>query len=88
MSLLLWVAAIAAALTSAGVIVRYLVRFGRWAAKVGRGVVELATLPAAVAQLADAMRELGATTQTRLDDHERELARLATIHPRPEVLAL
>ncbi|NUP79749.1 MAG: hypothetical protein HOV96_19610 [Nonomuraea sp.] len=88
MTVLGWVAAIATGLTSAGLIVRYLVRFGRWAAKVGRGVVELATLPAAVAELAGAMRSLGETTQTRLDDHERELARLATFHPRPEVLTL
>jgi hypothetical protein len=87
-SVLAWVAAIATGLTSTVLIVRYLVRFGRWAARVGRGVVELANLPAAVAALAEAISELGATTQTRLDDHERELARLATFHPRPEVLTL
>lgn len=88
MSVLAWVAAVATALTSAVVIVRYLVRFGKWAANVGRGVVELANLPAAVAELAGALRLLGDTTQSRLDEHERELARLATFHPRPEVLTL
>lgn len=77
-------AAVAAGLTSAAVIARYLLRFGRFMALVGRGVAELAKLPDAVQELSDSMRALGETSTARLDAHERELARLATFHP-PEL---
>jgi hypothetical protein len=74
-------AAIAAGLTSLAVIGKYLRRFARFIAMVGRGVGELAKLPDAVDQLSDTMRSLAETSTARLDAHERELARLATFHP-------
>lgn len=77
-------AAIAAGLTSLAVIGKYLLRFGRFMAMVGRGVGELAKLPDAVKQLSDSLRALGETSTARLDAHDRELARLATYHP-PEL---
>jgi hypothetical protein len=74
-------ASIAAGLTAAAVIGRYLLRLGRFLAMVGRGVGELANLPGAVKQLSDSLRALGETSTARLDAHEHELARLATFHP-------
>lgn len=76
-----WFAGAAALLTSLAVITTYLRKFGKFAAKVGRGVSELAKLPAAVDQLAGALVELGTQHTARMDAHERELARLATFHP-------
>lgn len=83
-----WLAGVAGVLVSVWTIGLYLRKFGRWVSKIGRALGELAKLPDAVQQLSDSLRELGTNHTARLDEHERELARLATFHPRPEVLTL
>lgn len=82
MSVLTWLGAIGAALTAVGMIYVHVRRFVRFLAKVGRGIVVLATLPAAVQELSAAMRELADQTRIRLDSHDAELTRLALFHPK------
>lgn len=76
-----WLALVAGGLVSVWTIGHYLRRFARWIVRVGLALSELAKLPAAVHQLSDALHELATNTTSRLDAHERELARLATFHP-------